>query len=62
MVRSILLDLCLPLNNNYNAVTKPTVGVDWFARVIRVHTGERIKLKLWDTAGTEQMFGALTDK
>jgi len=30
------------------------VGVDFFARLIEVKDGTRIKLQLWDTAGQER--------
>ena len=32
----------------------PTVGVDFFARLIEVRPGVRVKLQLWDTAGQER--------
>ena len=32
----------------------PTVGVDFFSRVIKVQDGSPIKLQLWDTAGHER--------
>lgn len=35
-------------------VSDPTVGVDFFARLIEVEDGTRIKLQLWDTAGQER--------
>lgn len=35
-------------------VSDPTVGVDFFARLIEVKNGTRIKLQLWDTAGQER--------
>lgn len=34
-------------------MSDPTVGVDFFARLIEVKDGTRIKLQLWDTAGQE---------
>lgn len=43
--------------NNINEIKKisdPTVGVDFFARLIEVKDGTRIKLQLWDTAGQER--------
>ncbi|KAL7646659.1 UNVERIFIED_CONTAM: hypothetical protein RMT77_001910 [Armadillidium vulgare] len=35
-------------------ISDPTVGVDFFARLIEVADGTRIKLQLWDTAGQER--------
>ncbi|XP_047736925.1 ras-related protein Rab-39B [Hyalella azteca] len=35
-------------------VSDPTVGVDFFARLVEVADGTRIKLQLWDTAGQER--------
>ncbi|XP_046398585.1 ras-related protein Rab-39B-like [Ischnura elegans] len=35
-------------------VSDPTVGVDFFARLVQVKDGTRIKLQLWDTAGQER--------
>ncbi|XP_015905799.1 ras-related protein Rab-39B isoform X2 [Parasteatoda tepidariorum] len=35
-------------------VCDPTVGVDFFARLIEVKEGVRVKLQLWDTAGQER--------
>ena len=35
-------------------VSDPTVGVDFFARVLKVADGTPIKLQLWDTAGHER--------
>lgn len=35
-------------------LSDPTVGVDFFARIIEVQDGTRIKLQLWDTAGQER--------
>ncbi|XP_068206799.1 ras-related protein Rab-39B [Palaemon carinicauda] len=35
-------------------ISDPTVGVDFFARLIEVSDGTRIKLQLWDTAGQER--------
>lgn len=34
----------------YQKLSDPTVGVDFFARIIEVKDGTRIKLQLWDTA------------
>ncbi|UYV76433.1 RAB39B [Cordylochernes scorpioides] len=32
----------------------PTVGVDFFSKILRVKNGIKIKLQLWDTAGQER--------
>ncbi|XP_028582044.1 ras-related protein Rab-39A [Podarcis muralis] len=32
----------------------PTVGVDFFSRLVEIEPGKRIKLQLWDTAGQER--------
>ncbi|XP_027628632.1 ras-related protein Rab-39A [Tupaia chinensis] len=33
----------------------PTVGVDFFSRLLEIEPGKRIKLQLWDTAGQERV-------
>jgi Ras-related protein Rab-39B len=35
-------------------ISDPTVGVDFYARMIEVKPGLRVKLQLWDTAGQEK--------
>lgn len=35
-------------------VCDPTVGVDFFARLVEVKDGARVKLQIWDTAGQER--------
>jgi len=35
-------------------VCDPTVGVDFYARLVEIRPGLRIKLQLWDTAGQEK--------
>jgi len=35
-------------------LSDPTVGVDFFARLIEMKDGTQIKLQLWDTAGQER--------
>lgn len=35
-------------------ICDPTVGVDFYARMVEVKPGYRIKLQLWDTAGQEK--------
>ncbi|XP_018327668.1 ras-related protein Rab-39B [Agrilus planipennis] len=41
-------------DGKFAEVSDPTVGVDFFARLIEVGDGTRIKLQLWDTAGQER--------
>ncbi|TRY77483.1 hypothetical protein TCAL_07406 [Tigriopus californicus] len=41
-------------DGSFAEVSDPTVGVDFFARLIQVHDGTNIKLQLWDTAGQER--------
>lgn len=41
-------------DGKFAEVSDPTVGVDFFARLIEVKDGTRIKLQLWDTAGQER--------
>lgn len=38
----------------YAQVCEPTVGVDFFARLVEVSEDVRVKLQLWDTAGQER--------
>jgi Ras-related protein Rab-39B len=38
----------------YEETCDPTVGVDFFARLIEVKPGVKVKLQLWDTAGQER--------
>ena len=42
------------LDGTFAEVSDPTVGVDFFARVLKVADGTPIKLQLWDTAGQER--------
>jgi Ras-related protein Rab-39B len=35
-------------------VSDPTVGVDFFSKVIQLPCGTRVKLQLWDTGGQER--------
>ncbi|MCP9261965.1 Ras-related protein Rab-39B [Dirofilaria immitis] len=35
-------------------ICDPTVGVDFYARMVEVKPGYRVKLQLWDTAGQEK--------
>ena len=39
---------------NFAELSDPTVGVDFFARLVRVEDRTTIKLQLWDTAGQER--------
>lgn len=41
-------------HGKFSDVCDPTVGVDFFARLIEVKDGVRVKLQLWDTAGQER--------
>ncbi|XP_059805211.1 ras-related protein Rab-39B-like [Hypanus sabinus] len=41
-------------DGTFSEVQDPTVGVDFYARVLEVEPGCRIKLQLWDTAGQER--------
>lgn len=41
-------------DGKFAEISDPTVGVDFFARLIEVRDGTRIKLQLWDTAGQER--------
>lgn len=41
-------------HGKFSEVCDPTVGVDFFARLIEVKDGVRVKLQLWDTAGQER--------
>ncbi|KAJ8386627.1 hypothetical protein AAFF_G00168590 [Aldrovandia affinis] len=38
----------------FTDMSDPTVGVDFFARLVEIEPGKRIKLQLWDTAGQER--------
>jgi len=35
-------------------ISDPTVGVDFYARMVEIKPNYRIKLQLWDTAGQEK--------
>ena len=35
-------------------MSDPTVGVDFFSRLVTLRGGARVKLQLWDTAGQER--------
>ena len=41
-------------DGKFTEMCDPTVGVDFFARLIEVAPGVRVKLQLWDTAGQER--------
>ena len=38
-------------DGTFAEVSDPTVGVDFFARLLKVSDGTTVKLQLWDTAG-----------
>jgi GTPase SAR1 family protein len=38
-------------DGTFAEVSDPTVGVDFFARLLKVRDGTTVKLQLWDTAG-----------
>lgn len=45
------------IKNEWRVLTSQTIGVEFASKIIRVGTGnrrKRIKLQLWDTAGTER--------
>lgn len=35
-------------------ISDPTVGVDFYSRLVEISPGIRVKLQLWDTAGQER--------
>lgn len=41
-------------DGKFAEVSDPTVGVDFFSRLVTVKCGARVKLQLWDTAGQER--------
>jgi len=41
-------------DGKFAEVSDPTVGVDFFSRLVTVRDGGRVKLQLWDTAGQER--------
>jgi len=41
-------------DGKFEDMCDPTVGVDFYARLIEVEPGVRVKLQLWDTAGQER--------
>ncbi|XP_048469000.1 ras-related protein Rab-39B-like [Rhincodon typus] len=47
-------------DGTFSELQDPTVGVDFYARVLEVEPGCRIKLQLWDTAGQERFRSAAT--
>lgn len=38
----------------YEETCDPTVGVDFYARLVEVKPGVKVKLQIWDTAGQER--------
>uniref|UniRef100_H2TJT9 RAB39B, member RAS onco family n=1 Tax=Takifugu rubripes TaxID=31033 RepID=H2TJT9_TAKRU len=54
---SIVGKLCLIrrfTEGRFAQVSDPTVGVDFFSRLVESDPGKRIKLQIWDTAGQER--------
>ena len=41
-------------DGKFAELSDPTVGVDFFSRLVTLQCGARIKLQLWDTAGQER--------
>jgi len=41
-------------DGKFAEISDPTVGVDFFSRLVTLKNGSRIKLQLWDTAGQER--------
>ena len=41
-------------DGKFAEVSDPTVGVDFFSRLVTLRGGARVKLQLWDTAGQER--------
>ena len=41
-------------DGRFAEVSDPTVGVDFFSRLVNLRPGARVKLQLWDTAGQER--------
>ncbi|ELU18712.1 hypothetical protein CAPTEDRAFT_6646 [Capitella teleta] len=41
-------------DGKFSEMCDPTVGVDFYARLVGVKPGVRVKLQLWDTAGQER--------
>ncbi|KAK2716253.1 ras-related protein Rab-39B-like [Artemia franciscana] len=41
-------------DGRFGESSDPTVGVDFFARLVQLTDGTKIKLQLWDTAGQER--------
>lgn len=41
-------------DGKFEEAVDPTVGVDFYARLVEVQPGVRIKLQMWDTAGQEK--------
>ena len=46
------------INNSWRSLTSQTIGVEFASKIVKVGTSpgyrKRIKLQLWDTAGTER--------
>ncbi|OON17375.1 Ras family protein [Opisthorchis viverrini] len=42
------------VEGNFSNVCDPTVGVDFYSRIVRIRNDKYVKLQLWDTAGQEK--------
>ncbi|TGZ73888.1 hypothetical protein CRM22_001252 [Opisthorchis felineus] len=42
------------VEGNFSNVCDPTVGVDFYSRIVRIRSDKYVKLQLWDTAGQEK--------
>ena len=40
--------------NKFDASKEPTIGTDFFSKVVDVGEGKQAKLQIWDTAGQEK--------
>jgi len=41
------------VNQDFNEITEPTIGVDFFTHTVSIPNGKIIKSHIWDTAGQE---------
>ena len=42
------------VNNTLGEYYKPTIGIDYFSKIIKLETGEELILFFYDTAGQER--------